>query len=130
VALEDPLPAGLEAVDVSLLTGGLSPYLDDTAVRVDRERGAQARTSGRTGGSWYATPWWGWWWATWEASDMHDDRATFYSRMLTSGSHTVSYVARATTAGRFVKPQAHAEEMYNPALRGQSDGGWFVVRDR
>lgn len=126
VAVEDPLPAGLEAVDVSLRTASVSPYLTDDAVRVDRERAAQA-DGAANGNAWR---WWGWSWTTWEASEQHDDRATFYSRLLSRGSHTVSYVARATTAGRFVRPQAHAEEMYNPALRGQSDGGWFTIRDR
>ncbi|MFN8571187.1 MAG: alpha-2-macroglobulin family protein [Gemmatimonadaceae bacterium] len=126
VAVEDPLPAGLEVVDVSLRTAAVSPYLTDGAVRTDAERSAQFAANQQRS-SW---SWWGWSWATWEASDVHDDRATFYSRMLGRGSHTVSYVARATTSGRFVKPQAHAEEMYNPALRGQSDGGWFIVRDR
>ena len=43
------------------------------------------------------------------------------------GSWDISYVARATTAGHFVRPPAHAEEMYNPAVHGRSDGGWFTV---
>ena len=38
-----------------------------------------------------------------------------------------SYVARATTAGVFVRPPAQAEEMYNPAVHGRSDGGVFTV---
>ena len=43
------------------------------------------------------------------------------------GPATASYIARATTSGSFVKPPAHAEEMYNPALQGRSDGGRFRV---
>ena len=35
--------------------------------------------------------------------------------------------ARATTPGVFVRPPAHAEEMYNPAVFGESDGGMFTV---
>jgi uncharacterized protein YfaS (alpha-2-macroglobulin family) len=30
----------------------------------------------------------------------------------------------------FVRPPAHAEEMYNPALHGRSDGGVFSVGER
>jgi len=36
-------------------------------------------------------------------------------------------VARATTSGTFTRPPAHAEEMYNPAVNGRSDGGSFAV---
>lgn len=50
--------------------------------------------------------------------------------MLWAGSYTASYVARATTVGTFVRPPAHAEEMYNPALQGRSDGGRFVVEEK
>ena len=39
----------------------------------------------------------------------------------------MTYVARATTPGVFVRPPAHAEEMYNPAVNGRSDGGVFTV---
>ena len=59
---------------------------------------------------------------------MRDDRVTYYARVLWKGTYTASYVARATTAGTFVRPPAHAEEMYNPALGGRSDGGVFRVR--
>jgi hypothetical protein len=51
----------------------------------------------------------------------------YFARQLWAGSYLVSYVARATTAGTFVRPPAHAEEMYNPAVHGRSDGGTFTV---
>ena len=60
---------------------------------------------------------------------MRDDRVLYFSRQLRTGSWDISYVARATTAGRFVRPPAHAEEMYNPAVHGRSDGGWFTVTE-
>ena len=41
-----------------------------------------------------------------------------------------SYVARATTAGTFIRPPAQAVEMYNPAVQGRSDGGVLVVKAR
>ena len=44
--------------------------------------------------------------------------------------YSVTYLARATTPGVFVRPPAHAEEMYNPAVFGRSDGGVFTVRAR
>jgi uncharacterized protein YfaS (alpha-2-macroglobulin family) len=42
----------------------------------------------------------------------------------------VSYVARATTAGVFVRPPAQAQEMYNPAMQGRTEGGVFTVREK
>jgi uncharacterized protein YfaS (alpha-2-macroglobulin family) len=46
------------------------------------------------------------------------------------GTYTPTYVARATTAGTFIRPSAHAEEMYNPSLGGRSEGGIFRVTPR
>jgi uncharacterized protein YfaS (alpha-2-macroglobulin family) len=51
----------------------------------------------------------------------------YFARQLWKGSYQASYVARATTAGIFVRPPAQAEEMYNPAVHGRSDGGTFTV---
>ena len=59
-----------------------------------------------------------------------DDRVTYFARILWKGMYTASYVARATTAGNFVRPPAHAEEMYNPSLGGRSDGGVLRVIPR
>ena len=53
-----------------------------------------------------------------------------YPRVLWSGTYSASYIARATTSGSFVRPPAHAEEMYNPSLDGRSDGGSFVIEPR
>jgi uncharacterized protein YfaS (alpha-2-macroglobulin family) len=50
--------------------------------------------------------------------------------VLWRGTYTVTYLARATTPGVFIRPPAHAEEMYNPAVFGRSDGGVFTVRAR
>jgi uncharacterized protein YfaS (alpha-2-macroglobulin family) len=58
---------------------------------------------------------------------VHDDKVVYFARKLWKGSYAASYVARATTAGTFVRPPAHAEEMYNPAVQGRSDGGRFGV---
>ena len=118
VAVEDPLPAGLEAVDLNLRTSAaLKPpewarkQLADDAQRTQRS----------------LLPWG--WWSPWEHTEMRDDRVLYFARTLARGSWDISYVARATTAGVFVRPPAHVEEMYNPAVHGRSDGGWFTVRE-
>jgi alpha-2-macroglobulin len=126
VAVEDPIPAGLEAVDLSLRTSAtLGPFVTAQSEASEGARDADTRTTSAWSsafGSWdYG------WWTPWEHQEMRDDRVVWFARSLWKGTYTASYVARATTAGRFVRPPAHAEEMYNPALNGRSDGGWFTV---
>jgi uncharacterized protein YfaS (alpha-2-macroglobulin family) len=126
VAVEDPLPAGLEPVDPSLRTSAtLEPFSTPASVQAEREG-----NRGRDGPIWQAFlygSWDGGHWSPWEHKELHDDRVTYFARMLWTGSYTASYVARATTAGSFVAPPAYAEEMYNPALQGRSSGGRFNV---
>lgn len=125
VALEDLLPAGLEAVDLSLRTmrgiGAFSTHVSDS-IRLARDREA---AQGTRFGAWYGS-----WWTPWEHSEKRDDRVVFFARILWAGTYTASYLARATTPGEFIRPPAHAEEMYNPGLNGRSEAGWFRVRER
>ncbi|MBV8858151.1 MAG: hypothetical protein JOZ02_14565 [Acidobacteria bacterium] len=104
VALVDPLPAGLEA---------LNPALAVTAGTAQEDQQAQTTPVG----------WW-WWRRTWfEHQNLRDDRAEAFTSLLWEGVYTYSYTARATTPGAFVVPPAKAEEMYAPETfgRGQSD---------
>jgi uncharacterized protein YfaS (alpha-2-macroglobulin family) len=124
VVLDDALPAGLEAVDLSLRTvGGVpGPGAADSANTegaVD-EDGAESRWAY---GSWDAG-----WWSPFDHRELRDDRVVFVATRLWKGSYTATYLARATTPGTFTRPPAHAEEMYNPAVFGESDGGVFTVR--
>jgi uncharacterized protein YfaS (alpha-2-macroglobulin family) len=126
VAVEDPLPAGLEPVDLRLKTSGtlqpfVTPLSEAARARGDRE------PAGPTWQSWLYGRWEDDGWSPWEHKALHDDKVVYFARMLWAGTYTASYVARATTAGTFVRPPAHAEEMYNPALQGRSDGGRFEV---
>jgi len=122
VVLDDALPAGLEAVDLSLLTTGGLPG-PGTADTVSREPG-DAEDGGL---SWAYGSWDAGWWSPYDHKEMRDDKVVYVATLLWPGSYTVSYVARATTPGVFVRPPAHAEEMYNPAVFGESDGGTFTV---
>jgi uncharacterized protein YfaS (alpha-2-macroglobulin family) len=124
VVVDDALPAGLEAVDLSLRTvGGVpGPGAADSAATegaVD-EDGAESRWAY---GSWDAG-----WWSPFDHRELRDDRVVFVATRLWKGSYSATYLARATTPGRFTRPPAHAEEMYNPAVFGESDGGVFTVR--
>ena len=103
--IEDPLPAGLEIVNPSLAVSQNPPPEDPSS-----------------------RPYGWWWWGTWyEHQNMRDDRAEAFTSLLWDGVYQYTYIARATTPGVFVRPPAHAEEMYNPAVQGRSDGGVFTV---
>ncbi len=127
VVLDDPLPAGLEAIDLSLRTTGRPPgpgAVDSAGVETapDAEPDQTPR--------WAFGGWDAGWWTPFEHREIRDDRVVYSARALWPGTYTATYLARATIPGTFVRPQAHAEEMYNPAVFGRSDGGRFVVRRR
>ena len=128
LVLDDPLPAGLEAVDLSLRTaaalpgpgvaiepGGSGDEPDDS----DSESDSPYR--------WGYGMWDSGWWSAWDHKELRDDRVVYVATYLWPGVYTASYIARATTPGVFMRPPAHAEEMYNPAVSGRSDGGMFTV---
>jgi alpha-2-macroglobulin len=123
VALEDWLPAGLEVVDPSLRISSTGAALIDRR-SADAARQSDEEAADEAEGA--ASRWYG----PWEYRELRDDKVRWFARQLTPGSHTVSYLARATSAGRFVRAPAHAEEMYNPGVNGRSEGGWFSVRSR
>jgi uncharacterized protein YfaS (alpha-2-macroglobulin family) len=103
VALVDPLPAGLEALNPALAVTGTVPARQDDEVPA---RAVQ------------------WWRRTWfEHQNLRDDRAEAFTSLMWEGVYTYTYTARATTPGTFVVPPAKAEEMYAPETfgRGQSD---------
>lgn len=103
VALVDPMPAGLEAMNPALAVTGPIPVDPNE----QKSRGAY------------------WWWSsTWyEHQNMRDERIEAFAALLWEGVHEYSYVARATTPGNFIVPPPKAEEMYMPETfgRGASD---------
>lgn len=125
VALTDPLPAGLEAVDLSLRTTGQLPGPGASAPenRPTQEEGDE----GYYPWGWYYGSWDSGWWSPFDHKELRDDRVVYVATVLWTGRYTATYVARATTPGVFVRPPAHAEEMYNPSVQGRSDGGVFTV---
>ncbi len=105
VALADPLPAGLEIINPDLAVSGELPA-DPVASE---------------------SPFWWWRWTWYEHQNLRDHRAEAFASLLWEGIHTYSYVARATTPGRFVVPPARAEEMYSPEVFGRSGTDWLIV---
>jgi alpha-2-macroglobulin len=107
VALTDPLPAGLEIVNPSLAVSGSVPQ--------------DPNSSG------YKSGWW--WWGTWyEHQNLRDERAEAFTSLLWDGVYPYTYIARATTPGRFVVPPSKAEEMYSPEVFGRSASDVVIVK--
>ncbi|MFT3697354.1 MAG: alpha-2-macroglobulin family protein [Kofleriaceae bacterium] len=107
VALVDPIPAGLEAMNPALAVTGPIP-LDPNE---QKSRG----------------PYW-WWTSTWyEHQNMRDERVEAFAALLWEGVHEYSYVARATTPGNFVVPPPKAEEMYMPETFGRGGSDRVIV---
>lgn len=105
VALVDPLPAGLEIVNPDLaVSGGIPPDPGGLDHR------------------------YGWWWGAWyEHQNLRDERAEAFTSLLWDGVYRYTYVARATTPGRFIVPPAKAEEMYSPEVFGRSSSDVVVI---
>lgn len=121
VVLDDPLPAGLEPVDLSLRT--VSPFggWDPTMLEAEHDAGGPVEMS------WYFGSWDAGVWTAFDHKELRDDRVIYSATVLWPGTYTATYLARATTAGTFLYPPAHAEELYNPAVNGRSGGGEFTV---
>jgi uncharacterized protein YfaS (alpha-2-macroglobulin family) len=106
VALVDPLPAGLEIVNLALAVSGSAPQ--------------------DPSGPDFRYGWW--WWGTWyQHQNLRDERAEAFTALLWDGVYEYTYIARATTPGTFVVPPAKAEEMYSPEVFGRSSSDWVVV---
>lgn len=108
VAVEDPLPAGLEAVDSAFAT---------TSRRYDEYGGGDDETE------WWEVP-------TFNHVELHDDRAVLFADWMTAGVHTYRYLARATSPGIFDAPPPRAEQMYAPSTFGRGEGGALVVQEQ
>ena len=104
IALIDPLPAGLEAVNPALATSLTVPSSDPGVERT---------------GSWFR----GWF----EHQNLRDDRVEAFTSFLPAGTYTYSYVARATTPGEFVVPPSRAEEIFAPEVFGRSSSDRVVI---
>jgi len=120
VALVDPLPAGLEALNPALATTGSIPAApEDETVTVVGAPGL--------GGLSRPGHWW-WWRQVWyEHQNLRDERVEAFTSLLWEGVYSYSYVARATTPGQFVVPPPKAEEMYHPETFGRGATDRMVV---
>jgi alpha-2-macroglobulin len=106
VALTDPLPAGLEALNPALAVTGSVPE--------DR------KVAPANFGWWWIRPWF-------QHQNLRDERAEVFTSLLWEGVYSYTYVARATTPGTFVVPPPRAEEMYHPETFGRGSTDRVVI---
>jgi len=120
VALVDPLPAGLEALNPALRG---TEKVDGEQFDVGRRsKGAKKKRAMRRP---FRYNYWGRWY---EHDNLRDERAEAFRSLLYGGVYTYAYVARATTPGTFVVPPAKAEQMYAPEVFGRSASDVVVVQ--
>ncbi|MBN2003375.1 MAG: Ig-like domain-containing protein [Anaerolineae bacterium] len=114
VIVEDPLPAGCEAVDLGLKTTsvvGEAPNLQNLTVQ-EKDH-------------WYRRYGWGWWWFS--HAEIRDEKVTLFASYLPRGTYEYSYIMRASIPGTFNVIPTTASEMYFPEVWGRSDGERFVI---
>ncbi len=99
VVLEDPLPAGFEAVNPTFLTES-----------EEQQRQLEELTESRRQR----------WWQGFNHTEMHDDRVLLFADSLKPGIHTHRYLVRALSYGTFYAPGTKIEEMYAPEVFGRS----------
>lgn len=106
VAIDDPLPAGFEAIDSRLATAGSAAQLvaDDSGESGDEDDVAMGSAYF---GSYYIR-------------EVRDDRVLFFIDDMEPGMYRYRYLARATTHGTFITPPTRAEEMYAPEVFGRT----------
>ncbi|MFV8755700.1 alpha-2-macroglobulin family protein [Nannocystaceae bacterium ST9] len=98
VAIELPLPAGLEAIDLGLGKG-------TAAMKISGQRG---------------------WWVSHQ--ELRRDRAVVFADHVAPGTHRTTVFLRATTPGEYVMPPATAEMMYYPEVYGRTASRRVSVR--
>jgi uncharacterized protein YfaS (alpha-2-macroglobulin family) len=110
VAINDALPAGLEAINPTLKTSGSLGGAP-----------SQSEGEGEEGGIISYT---------FDHIELKDDRVTLFAERLGRGVHTYAYFARATTYGSFTMPPSTAEKMYQPEVFGRTGTARLVVEGK
>jgi uncharacterized protein YfaS (alpha-2-macroglobulin family) len=121
VVIDDPLPAGLEPVQTNLATTARDLLVTDMGDEGDERDAEEARDyDARATGS------------TYQSSSYHrefrDDRVLTFVDHMAAGMYHYRYLARATTAGKFVVPPTKAECMYEPETFGRTGATTFEVK--
>ncbi|NLD43192.1 MAG: hypothetical protein GX657_06840 [Chloroflexi bacterium] len=115
LVFEDPLPAGCEAVDVSLAT------TSQTASGPQLEKEGAEQQPG--------DPWWWYRWAWPSHTEIRDEKVALFADYLEAGTYEYTYTMRATTPGAYQVLPTVAYEMYFPDVFGRSAGAIFRITE-
>jgi uncharacterized protein YfaS (alpha-2-macroglobulin family) len=108
VVIDDPLPAGLEAVDQALNTSPQEKSVPQQFAVNDL---------------WMKG--WGWWY--FDNIQLRDEKAVLSADYLPAGTYVYTYLARASTPGSFRVIPPTAQEFYFPDVYGRGAGSLFTV---
>lgn len=107
LVVEDPLPAGCEAIDTSLKT--TSAVYQGPEVKAVSEKGR--------------LPYW-WYF---RHSELRDEKVALFATLLPAGTYEYTYLMRASIPGQFLAMPSYGYEMYFPEVFGRSDGARLVI---
>lgn len=113
VVVEDPLPAGAEAIDTGLATTSLLA-MDPTLTRTSR-----VTSSGVDD---VYLPYYYRWWRWYSRSELRDEKVVLFADYLPKGTYEYSYFIRTTLPGDYQVIPTLATEFYFPEVFGRSDG--------
>lgn len=102
VVVEDPLPAGFEAINPSFVTES-----EEAQRRLEELIRAEPSKP---------KPWW----TGFNHIERHDNRVILFADSLTPGVHVHRYLVRALNFGTYVVPGTKIEQMYAPEVFGRS----------
>ena len=109
VVVDDPLPAGLEAVDQSLNTSPQSVEVPQVY-------------------AWEDVFWRGWGWWFFNHIEFRDEKVVLSTDYLPAGTYVYTYLVRASTPGVFQIIPTTAQEFYFPEVYGRGPGSLFTVK--
>jgi len=116
VVVEDPLPAGAEAIDTSLATTSL----------VEQGPGLYRETENEDDyGYWFYY----WWWRWYSRSEMRDDKVVLFADYLPAGTYEYTYTFRAAQPGEYKVIPTTAQEFYFPEVFGRGGGRLFTIEE-
>jgi uncharacterized protein YfaS (alpha-2-macroglobulin family) len=108
VIVEDPIPAGTEPVDTSLLTTSVVGEAPELNLADPLYYG------------------WGWWWFS--NTDLRDEKVVLFATYLPKGTYEYTYTLHASRPGVYKVIPTHAYEFYFPEVFGRGDGMVFTIK--
>lgn len=106
--IEDPLPAGAEAIDPGLQTSASGFGGDVTRTDPD-----------------YRYGYWGWWY--FNRIEYRDEKVVFLAEFLPAGTYQYTYFLQTNISGEYQVMPTTAREEFFPEVFGRSDGMLFTI---